>query len=224
MTAYKPGAGVPPGPVGGGEGDVQAAGRLLQGQATEEAFELAGDSQVRRLFRGSTRVFSQPTFDLESADVLNSVPCTDSGHHSRCRRPYRDHQSSGSRHLPTDPTGLAVLSGRRRKRARSPKSSVSSATNGSLYPPRCVLHDRHTQEAGEFSDEMPGVLISESEMPEMAQPKIRAVFEAEPDVEPILPRLAVYRKDTHRSPIKLDRHRRRRTDFSTRNYRRPLGK
>ena len=60
-----------------------------------------------------------------------------------------------------------------------------------LVPPGCVLHDRHPQEAGEFSDEMPGVLISESEMPEMAQPKIRAVFEAEPDVEPIVPRLAV---------------------------------
>ena len=89
-----------------------------------------------------------------------------------------------------------------------------------LVPPGCVLHDRHTQEAGEFSDEMPGVLISESEMPEMAQPKIRAVFEAEPDVEPILPRLAVYRKDTHRSKIKLGRRRRRRTDFSKTNYRR----
>src|SRR5262249_37528604 len=36
---------------------------------------------------------------------------------------------------------------------------------------------------------MPGVLIPESEMSEMAQRKIRAVFEAEPDVEPRLPRL-----------------------------------
>ena len=33
----EPGAGVPPGAVGGGQGDVEAIGRLLQGQAAEEA-------------------------------------------------------------------------------------------------------------------------------------------------------------------------------------------
>src|SRR5262249_8041836 len=60
-----------------------------------------------------------------------------------------------------------------------------------LGPRGCDLHNRHPQEAGEFGDEMPGVLIPESEMPEMAQRKIRAVFEAEPDVEPILPRLPI---------------------------------
>src|SRR5262245_45730208 len=57
-----------------------------------------------------------------------------------------------------------------------------------LDPRGCDLHNRHGQDAGEFGDEMPGFLIPESEMPEMAQRKIRAVFEAEPDVEPILPR------------------------------------
>ena len=96
----EPGAGVPPGPVGGGQGDAQALGRLLQGQAAEEAqldelgLErvverelLQGLVQGQELLRGpagaegvEVRVFAPPAAAVLLAPLAAGVLDQDAAH------------------------------------------------------------------------------------------------------------------------------------------------